>query len=191
MKYEIEGKWRKGYALDLHTLASTYLGTDQYGHGRFENTRSEIGELVYQLKYQNDKAAVPKIIALLGATTGIDTFDAIIPVPSSNKNRAYQPVDEIAKALGESRKVPVLVGFLEKVAVQQLKNVDDAEKRQELLEGAITVAGSENIAGKKVLLVDDLFRSGATLNACCTTLLGTAKVADICAITMTKTRSNR
>lgn len=191
MKYEIEGKWRKGYAFDLHTVASTYLGPDEYGHNRFENTRSEIGELVYQLKYQNDKAAVAKIIDLLNGIKGIDKFDAIIPAPSSNKARAYQPVDEIAKALGADRNVPVLVGFLDKAGGAQLKNVDDPEERQKLLEGSITMAGTQNITGKNVLLVDDLYRSGATLNACCAVLLDAAKVASVCVLTMTKTRSKR
>ena len=191
MKYEIHGKWRKGYAFDLHTVASTYLGPDEYGHDRFENTRSEIGELIYQLKYQNDQSAVPKIIKLLSAIKGIEKFDAIIPVPSSQKHRKYQPVDEIAKALGKDRNVSVLIGLLEKSGGQQLKNVDDPEERQKLLEDAITIANGEPLAGKNVLLIDDLYRSGATLDACCAVLLNIAKVESVCVLTMTKTRSKR
>ena len=73
----------KGYAFDLHTLASTYLGPDEFGRDQFDNTRSEMGELVYQLKYKRDKSVIPKIIELLTAITGIEKFDFIIPVPSS------------------------------------------------------------------------------------------------------------
>jgi len=54
MRYEIKGNWKKGLAFDLHTVASVYLGVDEYGHGRFDNTRSEIGELIYQLKYRSE-----------------------------------------------------------------------------------------------------------------------------------------
>lgn len=192
MKYEIHGKWRKGYALDLHTVASTYLGPDEFGHERFENTRSEIGEFIYQLKYRNDKTGIPKIINLLKNITGIEKFDFIIPVPSSNKSRTFQPVDEIAAALGAQRDVPALVGFLYKgTGGGQLKNVTDPEDREKLLAGSITIHGQQDISGKHVLLVDDLYRSGATLNACCEVLLNTAKAASVCALTMTKTRSNR
>ncbi|WP_306259177.1 hypothetical protein [Pararhizobium sp. IMCC21322] len=83
MRYRLEGNWKKGLAFDLHTLASTYLGTDEFGHDRWDTTRSEMGELVYQLKYQNDKSVVPKIIELLKPIGKIEQFDAIIPVPSS------------------------------------------------------------------------------------------------------------
>ena len=118
MRHKIEGNWEKGLAFDIHILASTYLGPNEYGHAQFENTRSDIGELVYQLKYRNDKTAIPKIVELLKALGGIEKFDAIIPVPSSKKKRPYQPVDEIAKALGAQRGVEVLVGFLDKKAVE-------------------------------------------------------------------------
>lgn len=126
------------------------------------------------------------------AINGIERFDAIIPVPSSNKNRAYQPVDEIAKALGAQRGVEVLLGFLDKKAGgPELKGVDDPDKRAALLKGTITIANDRDISGKRILLLDDLYRSGATLNACCSILYNDAKVEEICVLTMTKTRSKR
>ena len=47
------GDWELGLAFDLHTVTSTYLGPNQFGHDQFDNTRSEMGELLYKLKYQN------------------------------------------------------------------------------------------------------------------------------------------
>lgn len=93
MKFRLEGNWKKGLAFDLHTIASDYLGPDEYGHDRWNTTRSEMGELLYQLKYCHDKSAVDKIVTLLKGIKGIEKFDVIIPVPSTNKKRAYQPVD--------------------------------------------------------------------------------------------------
>ena len=191
MTFEIHGRWRKGYAFDLHTVASTYLAPDEFGHDRFENARSEMGNLVYRLKYQNDRTVVPRIVGLLDGIRGIEEFGAIIPVPSSRKARPYQPVDEITKALGVRRNVPVLAGFLAKAVGDQVKNVDDPEERRLLLEGSIVIAGRETIAGRHVLLVDDLYRSGATLDACCSVLLDHAKVASVCVLTMTRTRIRR
>ena len=85
MRYTIEGNWRRGYAFDVHTLASTYLGPDEYGHDRWDTTRSEMGELIYRLKYRGDEYAVSKIIKLLSVVQGIEKFDAIIPVPSTKE----------------------------------------------------------------------------------------------------------
>ncbi len=190
MRHKLEGNWKKGVAFDIHTLASVYLGVDDQGYKRFDNTRSEIGELVYQLKYHSDKSAVPKIIELLTAIQGIDSFDAIIPVPSS-KARTLQPVDAIAQALGDQRGVPVLVGYLNKEGNAELKGIDDPDERAKVLDNSITITGKNDISGKKVLLLDDLYRSGATLSVCCNVLKKHANVGEITVLTMTKTRSNR
>ena len=192
MTIMIKGNWKKGFAYDVHTLDSVYLGPDEYGHKRFDNTYSEMGELVYQLKNKNDKSAVSKIVDLLEKFKGIEKFDAIIPIPSTNKNRAYQPVDEVAQELGKRNGVKVLVGLLTKKAGgQELKNVDDPDKRKKLLEDAISFSGDSDISGQKVLLLDDLYRSGSTLSVATDILLQEAKVESVSVLTMTKTRVNR
>ena len=189
MKYKLIGKWRRGFAFDLHTIASTYLGPNEFGHAQFDNTRSEMGELVYQLKYKRDKSAIPKIIELLKAITGIEKFDFIIPVPSS-RARVFQPVDEIATALGKQCGVPVLIGFLTKASRrEELKNITDSDEKEKLLKDAIKIAGDRKVKGKNVLLVDDLYDSGATLNACCSILYEKAGVKGVYVLTMTKTRT--
>src|SRR5229473_6598327 len=33
---KIQGRWRDGYALDLHTLSSTPIGYNEYGHMQFD-----------------------------------------------------------------------------------------------------------------------------------------------------------
>ena len=47
---KLEGSWDLRYALHKHTLSSLYLGDDEYGHAQFDTTRSEPGEVLYQLK---------------------------------------------------------------------------------------------------------------------------------------------
>ena len=51
---KIEGLWKEGFALDVHTLSSDYLGDDEFGHAIFRTTRTELGELLYRLRYQGD-----------------------------------------------------------------------------------------------------------------------------------------
>ena len=62
VRRKILGKWREGFSLDLHTLHSTLIGHDEFGHPRFDTQRSEIGELLYKLKNKSDQNAVSEIV---------------------------------------------------------------------------------------------------------------------------------
>lgn len=62
MAIKLEGAWKEGYALDFHTENSEFLGNDQYGNSRFDTTRTEVGELLYQLKYQSNINVMHDII---------------------------------------------------------------------------------------------------------------------------------
>jgi predicted amidophosphoribosyltransferase len=72
----------------------------------------------------------------------------------------------------------------------QLKDVVDPAKRKELLTGVYAVDATKT-TGKNVLLFDDLFRSGATMNAITDLLLNEGKVASVRVLTITRTRSNQ
>lgn len=101
MCYELIGNWKDGRAYALHTLSSNYLGVDQNGYKHWDNTYSEMGELVHQLKYNNQASNVPLIVDLLvDKFDGLDTLDCIIPAPAS-KVRQIQPVHAIASALSQ------------------------------------------------------------------------------------------
>lgn len=191
MVFVVNGNWRLGKAFDLHTVASTHLGIDEYGHDRFENVRSEMGELVYQLKYKQDKSVLNKIVNLLDGISGIEKFDYLIPIPATNKTRKIQPVEAIAVALGQHRSVAVLTDALLNDGKEELKSVSDPVMRNELLKESITIYKPERLVGKKVLLIDDLYRSGSTLTVATELLLKMGKAEQVCVLTMTKTRNNR
>lgn len=72
----------------------------------------------------------------------------------------------------------------------ELKGVLDPAKRKELLDGLYAVDAAKTI-GKNVLLFDDLFRSGATMNVITTLLLQYGKAASVQVLTVTRTRSNQ
>jgi predicted amidophosphoribosyltransferase len=192
MAYKIDGNWKKGIAFDHHTLSSTYLGVDQFGHDKWDNTRSEMGELVYQLKYQRKSSVVQKIVELLDRIKGVDEMDLIVPIPPTDRTRAFQPVSLIAKALGERRHVEVLLDLLQKKAGgAQLKNVEDPDERQKLLRESMSLSKKHDISGKKILLVDDLYRSGATLSVATELLIDQGGASSVSVLAMTKTRSRR
>jgi competence protein ComFC len=189
---KIRGKWADGYALDLHTTSSTFLGYDGYGHPQFETVRSELGELLYKLKYRADPSAVDSI-----AETAAEfltekwrvNVDLILPVPPSNTGRKRQPVLEVATAISERTGIELCLDGLVKVKqTPQLKDVFEFKERVAALEGAFAVERTK-IQGKRVLLFDDLFRSGATMNTI-TECLPTGGVEVVYALTLTRTRSS-
>lgn len=192
MTIELIGNWYKGFAYDVHTLASVYLGTDEFGHNRFDSTYTDMGKLVHQLKYRGNKSAAGKIVDLLEKFKGIETYDAIIPAPSTKKSRPYQPVDEVAIELGKRTGVKVLIGLLNKKdGGKELKNIDNEDDRFEELRGLIVISKKIDISNKKILLLDDLYRSGATLTVATEILYKQGKVGKVSVLTMTKTRSSR
>tara|TARA_R110002111_G_scaffold13927_2_gene38549 strand:- start:4865 stop:5443 length:579 start_codon:yes stop_codon:yes gene_type:complete len=192
MGYKLEGNWVAGFAYDLHTLSSEYLGQDEYGHDRYNNTRSEMGELVYQLKYQHDSTVVNKIVDLLQTIKGFDKIDIVIPIPPSNKNRANQPVYSIATEFGKRFNISVYIDVLEKSkGSQELKSIQDPNERQEALRSTMHISNKYDLSGKNILLIDDLFRSGSTLKVATELLYSKAGVKNVYVLTMTKTRSNR
>lgn len=192
MTIELKGNWKRGFAYDVHTLDSVYMGVDEHGHDSWQTTRSEMGELLYRLKYQGDASVVGQIVDRLGKYKGLETMDAIIPVPSTNKQRKIQPVLAIAQALAKRINVPVLDNVLQKqTGGQELKNVDDPQERQALLKTSLTLNPNANLAGKNILLLDDLYRSGSTLTVATDILYQQAKVKNVFVLVMTKTRSKR
>jgi len=119
-------------------------------------------------------------------------MDVIIPIPPSNINRAEQPVFSIATELGKRYNIEVYLDVLAKSkGSKELKNITNLDERQEELKNSMLIASHYDLSGKKVLLIDDLYRSGATLRVATDLLCSEKQVENVYVLTMTMTRSNR
>jgi competence protein ComFC len=176
--------------LDLHTLGSKFLGHNAFGHPEFETRRSPLGDLLYRLKNAGDRAAIPEIIDTVA--TFVKTWrvqiDAIVPVPPSNTRRKHQPVLEVAEALGTTLGVPICGKCVTKVkSTAQLKDVFDYAQRAAILKDAFAV-DKQKTEGQRLLLVDDLYRSGATASAIAQLLTSQGAARAVYLLTLTQTR---
>jgi hypothetical protein len=172
----IKGIWRTGFALDFH---SGYAGIDW--------NRSAIGELVYRLKYQSDPAVLPALIGftfqLFVMHPELNLFDTIIPVPSSTP-RTFQPVDAFCSALAQTcgRKLQPSIAKARQTKPQ--KEMHTLSQKRQNVAGAFAL--KSDITGRKILLIDDLFDSGATLEEI-TRLLMKHHAAHVNVLTLTRT----
>ncbi len=186
----IPGRWSDGRALDLHTVSSTYLGDDEFGHRLYDTTRSPIGELLYRLKYKGDRSVVAEIAEVAAAFVRgwQPTVDLLVPVPPS-RDRAVQPVLMVGAEMASRLAVRFCPECVRRTrTVPQLKDVFDYDERWRLLEGLHEVS-AEAVQGKRVLLFDDLFRSGATMNSITAAMYENAGADAVYALTLTRTRS--
>jgi competence protein ComFC len=185
---KIDGPWADGRVLDLHSSGSEFLGYDEFGHEQFDTRRTEVGELLYRLKYRSDATAIAEIgvVAEQFIRSWQIKFDVIVPAPPTRARR-IQPLHQIADELARRFDVPVVKAVSKKAAgAAELKNLREFHERQAVLQGALMV-NVRPIAGKRVLLIDDLIRSGATLGAVAAALTD-AGAAIIFAFALTKTR---
>lgn len=185
---EIGGNWSKGFALDKHILRSEFLGYNSSGYPEFNNTRSEAGEALFQLKYRDDQGQAQILAAQIVESIYplLDTVGFIVPMPAS-KDRAWQPVTQIALEVGKLTALPVFQKILTKKPTgQSLKDLGSRDERVKALEGKIQLGDEISGNGKwNVLLVDDRYDTGASVEAACAVLKTYSKVNNIYVATVT------
>lgn len=96
----------------------------------------------------------------------------------------------LANGIGARLNLPVASCIRATRQTTELKRITDPVQRKELLDGHYAVDSTQT-KGKRVLLFDDLFRSGATLNAITEVLLQQGQAASVDVLAITRTRRNR
>lgn len=193
---EIHGNWRAGYALDVHTVSSRPLPS-----GGYDTERTELGELVYQVKYRRSWGKIQSIAEIAAKFVKkefvvdghfvLPYLAAVIPIPPSDINRSFQPVTESAKGMGRILDLPVRTDYLIKVKETELiKNLPDVESKRAELQGAFVVQ-SQDLKGHCVLLFDDIYESGETLTQATNVLYEQGGVSRVFVLTLTQTRTKR
>jgi len=115
--------------------------------------------------------------------------DAIVPVPLHEerlKERGYNQAALLAHELGRKTGLPVVKKPLVRIRDTPPQVGLSADERKENMKGAFICIG-EGLAGRRVLLVDDVVTTGATLEAC-SLALKDAKAISVWALTLARAR---
>ncbi|MCA1848595.1 MAG: ComF family protein [Actinobacteria bacterium] len=129
-------------------------------------------EIVHALKYRGytrvvESLATPLMLGVLDAT---DRFDAVVPVPlhrSRRRRRGFNQAELLARGVAGKINAPVS-GTLQVVRRTRDQVELSATERRANVSGAFRAGG--RVRGR-VLLIDDVFTTGATMSACAETLL--------------------
>ena len=163
-------------------LKSTFTGYDSYGHPQFDSTRTEVGEALYQLKFKADWNQVEPLAQSIADRIYLEFENVgfIIPMPAT-KVRLRQPVLEIATQLGRLVNKPVFCNILLKTPNgKPLKDLSTKEEKIAAIGNSLTITDEIEGAGPwNVLLIDDLFHTGASMEAACKALRTYPKVNKI------------
>jgi len=147
--------------------------------------KHSIAEFKYHNKKEHAKFYTQEMVRHYGDMIEKLSPDVIVPIPihrSKYLERGYNQADILARGLGKALNLPVLSELLirNKKTLPQ-KQLSDKERLRNLQEAfCFNKKVSENFQKeiKKVLLVDDIFTTGSTIEAC-TILLKTNGITDI------------
>lgn len=157
---------------------------------QFDTVRPEAGEALFQLKYRSDYSQVSIIANQLHASFGdaFSTAGLVVPMPASTA-RNRQPVTEIAREYAQLAGIPCYENLLVKTgSTAPMKDLGTREEKVSALINAFTVYDVLPEGQYDVLIIDDLFDTGSSLEAATTVLRSYSKVRNIYVATVTRKR---
>ncbi len=104
---------------------------------------------------------------------GHPTIDAVVPIPLHRKreqDRGFNQSEILARVVGKRLERPVLRKTLRRIRAT-LPQTGKPRERVRNVRGAFAVVKPERIEGRSLLLVDDVFTTGATVNECAKVLM--------------------
>ena len=149
--------------------------------------------ILYQLKYSH-RPEVATDLGILLAQEGMkvhffDDIDGIIPIPLAphrQRQRGYNQSEEIAKGIQEKTGLPIITDAIRRTVFTESQTHKSRSERQENVKHVFQTSAFyhdaqgkhpiTNLAGKHLLIIDDVCTTGATLVSCCEELLKAGKM---------------
>jgi ComF family protein len=136
-------------------------------------SRGVVRELIHRFKYEREfylRLPLADLAAegLADERLRAQPFDAFVPVPLHSarfREREFNQADELARQLSRRTGVPVLRA-LRRIRYTSTQTVLDRHARMENLRNAFRVRHSPAVLQRHLVLVDDVFTTGSTVDEC-------------------------
>lgn len=138
-------------------------------YGKYEDI---LKKAIILYKYKNKKSLSDPLGSLMLSTFKKQNWqppEYIIPVPLSRKRlrgRGFNQAELLASVISKKIGIPVLNKNLLRTRATEHQTKLGKIQRQENVKGAFKIIDSSMIRGKTLLLIDDVYTTGATLNEC-------------------------
>jgi ComF family protein len=115
-------------------------------------------------------------------------WDFIVPVPLypvKQREREFNQAERLAFHLSAATSIPVNNKLLRRVIPTATQTLLTREQRAKNMRGAFAVPRQFGLDGERIVLVDDVFTTGATTSACAKALRN-AGAGDVCVWTVAR-----
>ena len=151
-----------------------------------------VREIIHRYKYQRALWFEPFLADLLlretvPALRGQD-WDLIVPVPLhplKQREREFNQAERLAARLSDATRIPLNNRLLRRVRFTNTQTRLTRPERAANMRGAFAMRHGARLDGERVILVDDVFTTGATTSACAQTLR-TAGADEVCVWTVAR-----
>jgi len=156
-------------------------GKDSIGGWAHERCRRKLGldgvfslykydklmqEIVKAVKYRFRRDLLRLCMPKDGPEPVFRDIDVVVPTPLHKRRenwRGFNQAEELGKVLVELWDLPMERLLLRRRMTKPVAEMDRAEERKKELGGAFVLDANKGVAGKRILLIDDVFTSGATM----------------------------
>ena len=147
---------------------------------------------IHQFKFEARTEWVPPLVELLEiayAGSGMALPELVLPVPlhpKRLKERGFNQSGLLAGELARKIRAPVSFDVIVRKNRTQPQTRLNRKERLKNVRGAFELSGAQDIRGRRILLVDDVFTTGTTLSECARTLKRKGGASEVHAVTVTR-----